>query len=142
MFSVIFEMYFSAVWTSMQIVCVCAGPNFPVDVLILGAGIFFKKSGPEKIIFWAPDPGKIIFLWPRTPEIYFLRALTFAFWMSLPKGFVFGRSCFCLWKVLVLSLEGPALSLLKGFVFGRSCFVASKRFLSLEGPVLSLQSPV
>ena len=58
MFSVIFEMYFSAVWTSMQIVCFCAGPNFPVDVLILGAGIFFKKSGPEKIIFFGP----------RTPE--------------------------------------------------------------------------
>ena len=113
-------------------------PNF-------GRRFFIIKSDTEKIIFFmAPEPGKIFF-WPRDPETktyIFLCGLTFVFWMSLPKGFVFGRSCFCLWKVLVLSLEGPALSLLKGFVFGRSCFVASKRFLSLEGPVLSLQSPV
>ena len=119
----------------MQIVYVCAGPNFTVDVLILGAGIFFIKSDPEKIICLAADPGKIIFLWPRTPEIYFCAALLLSFGCRFQRVlslegpvFVFGRSYliaskgFCFWKVLFCSFQTV-------FVFGRSCFVFAKSCL-------------
>ena len=62
----------------MQIVCVCAGPNFTVDVLILGAGIFLS-----------PDAGNIFLRGLLSFGRRFQRVLS----LEGPV-FVFGRDSF------------------------------------------------